>query len=326
MKKILLVCLFFITVNANSLNIDYKGNIGLDYKNFNYDIPNVANKTQKTFLSQIELKKLFDNSEVFLKLEALKDFDDDNRKYSKINEAYFKYESDNYDLKIGKDIKYWGALELHNLTDIYNEKNTQNDLFDESKKLGTKAITYNFFLQNEDSISLIISEDKNENNNISSYIKYSGSRDDIASRDFSYILNSKDEKFLMFHTLIVEDSIYKLEYLYKNKTKNYQLGLGIEHTLYGLINKKDLSLMFEYYKSNEIINSYKNKIFLGSRLTFNDVSSSDLTIGLIKDKAKDEYSKSIEYNTRVYDKFKTKLSYLKNDSLAIFGINIAYHF
>ena len=326
MKKILLVCLFFITLKANSLDIDYKGSMGLDYKKFNYDIPFVDDKTQKTFLGQIELKKLFDNSEVFLKVEALKDFDDENRKYSKVNEVFFKYESDNYDLKIGKDIKYWGALELHNLTDIYNEKNTQNDMFDESSKLGTKAITYNYYLQNEDSISLIISEDKNEKNNISSYIKYSGSRDDIASRDFAYILNSKDEKFLMFHTLIVNDSIYKLEYLYKNKTKKYQAGIGIEHTLYGLINKKDLSLLLEYYKSNETINSYKNKIFLASRLTFNDVSSSDLTIGLIKDNTLDEYSKSVEYNTRLYDKFKIKLSYLKNDSLAIFGINIAYHF
>jgi len=321
-----LLSILFISSTLIASELEYKGNIGIDIKKYNYNISFLKQKTQKTIEANIELKKTYEEVVLFTKIESIKDIDKSTRKYLKLNEFYLKYEADNYDIKIGRDIKYWGAMELYNITDIYNKKNTQYNENDKDAKLGTDGFTYNYYLQNEDSISVIISKNKDAKNNISSFLKYSGSRDDIASRDFSYILSSFDESFLMFHTLIIKDSIYKVEYLYLNKTKTYKTAIGIEHTLYGINDKKDLSIMLEYYKSNNKNTIYQNNIFLGSRLTFNDTKSSDLTIGLIKDNSKDEYSKSIEFNTRIYDEFKTKLSYISNENVSIYNINIAYHF
>jgi hypothetical protein len=320
--------LFFVLVQVSiyAQNLDYKAIVGIDYKKFDYKNPLINNKNQKTLESEIEIKKDFDSSMAFIKIETLKDLDELNRKYLKLNEVYYKYEDDNYDLIIGKDIKYWGALELNNLSDIYNKKNTQNDPFDKKKKLGKEGFTYTYYNENEDSLSLILSKDKDAKNDIASYIKYSGSRDDIAQRDFSYILSSKNEKFIMYHTLINGNTIYKFEYLYSNQTNNYESGLGFEHTLYNLFDKKDFGLMMEYYKSNNQNIQYQKSLFVGTRLTFNNTSDSDIIAGIINDNNKNETAYSFEYNTRWADKFKTKLSYIKNDSLDLLGINISYYF
>ena len=329
MKFLVYLTLLFISLNAS--DIQYKGNIGLDYKKFDYSIPFVKNKEQKALMGEIELKKEYDDTILFTKIEALKDKDDKERSYIKTNELYIKYESDNYDLKVGKDIKYWGALELHNITDIYNKKNTKNNEFDKNKKLGRIGISYNYYMENEDSISLIIAKDKildddETDHNISSFIKYSGSRDDIASRDFTYIISSVDEKLMMYDTLIVKDTIFKLEYIYSNKIKKYQSGTGLEHTLYGITGKKDLSLMFEYYRSDDKKAKYENNIFVATRLSFNNSKDTSITLAIIKDKIKDEYSKTFELKSRIYDNYKINLSYMKNDSLTVYTINTAYYF
>jgi hypothetical protein len=322
MKIVLTILCIAIWLNA----IEYKGDISLVYKKFDYSIHYVKNKEQKTILVNVELKKNFDDMVLFGRFESLADEKDNNRKYNKLNELYFKYESDDYEVKIGRDIKYWGALELYNITDIYNANNSINDKFDKNKKLGTIGFTYNYFLQNEDEITFIISEDIKDKSKNKTYIKYSGSRDDIASRDFTYIYNFEDEMFLLYHTVVVEDTIYKLEYIYENINTTYHIGAGIEQTFYKVYDKQDISLMVEYYKSDNINTTYQNNIFVGTRYTFNDTANSDITIGIIKNNSTNEYSKSVELKSRLYDKFNTKLSYISNDILSIYSINIGYYF
>jgi len=82
--KIILGLLFILNF-IDAIDIDYKGNIQADYKKFNYNIPFVKDKNQKTILAQIELEKTVDNSIYFLKFEALKDIDQKDRKYNKLN-------------------------------------------------------------------------------------------------------------------------------------------------------------------------------------------------------------------------------------------------
>jgi len=329
MKYIFSLLLVFIFVNASDIQL--KDTIEIEYKKFDYSIPMASDVEQKSILWETEIKKEYENTILFSKIESLLHKDNHDRNYFKIHELYIKYEGDNYDLIVGKDIKYWGAMELHNITDDYNKKNIIKDAFDESKKLGRIGISYNYYFENEDSISLIVAKDKMINDdetdhNASGYIKFSGSRDDLVSRDFSYILSSENEKFMMFHTVIVKDTIYKIEYLYSNKIKRYESAIGLEHTLYSVIGKKDLSLMIEYYKSNDEKSKYENSIFVGSQFSFNNSNDTTATVGVIKDKIKDEYSKTIEFKSRIYDDFKIKLSYLKNDSLTVYSVNTAYYF
>jgi hypothetical protein len=61
------------------------------------------------------------------------------------------------------------------------------------------------------------------------------------------------DKFLAYATLVSGESIYKAEASYTisddKKVSDYgQVGFGVEYTLYGLWDKKDLGLLAEYYR------------------------------------------------------------------------------
>lgn len=324
--KIILGFLFLVVfLIANDLEI--KGDIGVEYKKTSYDI-SIPNKTQKSLNAQLELYKQYEEYLAFIKVEVLEDKDDNTRDYTKLNEAYLKYEGEDFEVKAGRDIKFWGALEIHNLTDIYNLKNTQYDTFDKDKKLGTKGVTLTKYFENEDEISLI----RNKINDIqTNFIKYSGSRDYIGALDFTFIATKNKDKnqFLNFNTMVKDDTLYKIEYSYtenKDIANYYELGAGIEHTLYGLIGQKDLGLIIEYYQSDNYNLTYQKDIFTGVRLTFNDVQSSDIVTGIIQDRDTKKEGYSFEYNTRLFDKFKTKVSYLENDYFSIIGLSVGYYF
>jgi hypothetical protein len=274
-------------------------------------------ENQKTLISTIEYKKEFNEFLLYTKIESLKDYDNNSRKYIKSLESYIKYYANNYEILIGRDIKYWGSLELYNVTDIYNQKNIVNNLYDQDKKLGTNNITYTYFLENDNELVLILSENNKQ------YIKYSGSSNDIISRDFSYIISS--DEFITYHTFIQEENIVKFEYKYNFDENKYQSGLGLEHTLYNFINKKDLGILLEYYKSNELV-LLNDDLFLGCRLTFNDTNNSDIIMGIIDDISTNNHSKSIEYNTRIYDNTKINIVYMSDINNDLININIRYYF
>ena len=316
MKLIVGFLVIFSSIFANDLEI--KGDIGFEYKKQNFSNSFVKDIESKSINTQLEFTYYYEDIKAFTKIEALKDKDNHDRQYLKLNEAYIKYEADDYEILTGKDIRFWGSLELYNLTDIYNKKNLLNDPYDKDKKLGTKNMTFNKYFENEDELSISIA-----NESYDKYIKYSGSRDEV---DFSFILQN-DDKFLTYNTLVIDDTIYKLEYLYSFKDNNhYEFGSGIEHTLYGLIDKKDLGVIVEYYKSDNISLQNQDDVFVGVRITFNDIHSSDIVAGTIKDLDTKTYGYSFEYNTRFFDTFKTKLIYFKNDSFDIAGLSVGYYF
>ncbi len=323
----LVFSLIFISLTLLAEELKIKGNIDIEYKKQDFSSISIKDITSKSINAQIEFTKYYDELKLFTDIEALKDKDDNQRKYIKINEAYIKYEAENYDLLIGKDIRFWGSLELSNLTDIFNEKNTINDSYDKDKKLGTKNITYTRYFENEDELSVILMDD----NPYSKYLKYSGSRDDIANRDFSYILstNQDDNRFLTYHTAIVDDTIYKMEFAYINSkiTNNYaELGIGLEHTLYGFRDKKDLGIIVEYYKSDNETLNFQDDIFTGVRISFNDTDDSDIVAGIITDLDTQQKRYSFEYNTRFKDNFKLQVTYLKNNTFNIVGLSMGYYF
>ncbi len=323
----LIFSLVFISFSILADDLEIKGNIGVEYKKQDFANTSIKDITSKSINGQLELTKYYEELKLFTNIEALKDKDNNERKYIKLNEAYIKYEAEDYDLLIGKDIRFWGSLEIHTLTDIFNKKNTINDLYDKDKKLGIKNITYTKYFKNEDEISLILTDD----NPYSKYLKYGGSRDDIASRDFSYIFstNKDDDKLLTYHTAIVDDTIYKIEFAYiSSKTiDNYsELGIGLEHTLYGLIDKKDLGIIVEYYKSDNKTLSFQDDIFTGIRVNFNDIDDSDIVAGMIKDLDTQQKGYSFEYNTRFKDNFKFQMTYLENDTFDTIGLNVGYYF
>jgi hypothetical protein len=237
------------------------------------------------------------------------------------------YEGDDYYLKAGRDVKFWGALELYNITNIYNKQNQDYDEFDKNKKLGTNGITFQYFIK-DDTLSGIVSRVDEQDN---FFVTYTGSRDIGSGFDFSIYLhtNENTNQFLTHNTLLFDDSLYKLELLFNNDSANqYQVGAGIEHTLYGIFHtKKDLGLLLEYYKSDNINLTYQNDFFVGTRVTFNNIQSSEIIAGVIHDKDSSTNNYTLKFDTRVFENYKLKLEYLQmEDYLNRFGFSLGYYF
>jgi hypothetical protein len=371
--RILVSSLVAISLYANF--VDIKGNLGFEYKRY-FDTASPKVDSQKAITGELEITK----GGFFTKVELLRDSQDIDRRYMNIEELYYKYSADYYDISIGKSVKFWGALELYNVTDIFNEKNILDDITDKDKKLGALNITYSKFFDSDDELTFIAKlynqkqefvyqksplytlprtynkefESEGSKDRPTYYIKYSGSRDDMFKRDFSIVVMSgydsyrdmvlrdgelrhylyKANKFLTYHTLVKDSTMYKVEFAYTDvkeytKIDDYkEYGLGIEHTLYGIWGERDLGVMAEYYK-NSINRSdivYQDDLFYGVRLTFNDKDDSDIVAGVIRDFDSNKDGYSIEYNSRIKDRFKTKLRYLKSDTIEVAGVEFGWYF
>lgn len=144
-----------------------------------------------------------------------------------------------------------------------------------------------------------------------------------------YLVN----KFMTCNTLVVGGTLLKLEALVtdvidksvtsvgKRVGDYYQFGVGVEHTLSGVVNDADLGLIAEYYYYDtfaqgadiaddlSLFQVFENDLFLGLRYTFNDASDSSVIAGAIIDLQYREQSYSLKYETRFFDVLSAKLDY-----------------
>ena len=175
------------------------------------------------------------------------------------------------------------------------------------------------------------------------YLKYSGSAEEM-QLDYSFIYqNGYDEqrylvpvgqelwqhaylvdKVMAYATLVNGETLYKTELAYTKsndkKVSDYaQISLGLEHTFYGVWDKSDLGLLAEYYNydardgsklgAKDFGNLFTDDFTLGFRLSINDSSDSDVLGGISIDRDNQEKIIFIEYNTRLLEKYRLKLSY-----------------
>lgn len=71
-----------------------------------------------------------------------------SKQYLYLNEAFVRKELKNYSYTVGKIIQYWGELEGHNITDVFNHKNYLYDPFNKDKKLGSWALLTSRYIGN----------------------------------------------------------------------------------------------------------------------------------------------------------------------------------
>ncbi len=228
-----------------------------------------------------------------------------------------------YDSKLGS----WNVAYTYYLEN--SEVSLIAKLHEEDQKMQDAKSIYNF-------LPLPYNDNLKSKKRPSIFLKYSGSGDEVQI-DYSLIyLNGFDEnrylsvengflrqnayivnKFIGFATLVLGDTIYKTELSYAlsddKKVSDYgQIGVGLEHTLYSLLDKKDLGLLVEYYRyesDTKTKNLFVNDLMLGFRLSMNDLSSSEILGGLDIDLDNKEKIFFIKYDTRLFDKYKLALSY-----------------
>ena len=353
-------------------DLEYKGNIGVETAYFHHDIDNKRDN-QSALRFEIEGKyKIKDNQKFVAKLKAVYDMNDRKRRYFDFNDLYFQHDFKDYSFLIGKNTRFWGAMEFYNQSDTFNTKDWLDNPFDYDSKLGSWNIAYTrFFDDSELSIIVKLNESKQRMQESRSvynfkpykydekldthsddiptiYLKYSSSIED-KQIDYSLIYQngydeqrylvpkmSKDnnisvkqhaysvDKFMGFGTMVRGDTLYKTELAYTSshdeKVSDYAQGsIGLEHTLYGVWDKMDLGLIAEYYKykafqSNRYNAKKLGKIFdddlaLGARFTLNDISSSEILAGWDIDRHNRENIFSVEYKTRLQDRYKVEVSY-----------------
>jgi len=366
MNRLLLSIILSPFLLADSF--EYKGNIGFESAYLDHDIGGKRNH-QTAVDAELELKKKLESGQVVFSGKAIVDVDDKERRYLNVNDLYYKHEFENSELLIGRNTRFWGAMEFYNHTDVFNTKDLRDDPFDYDSKLGSNNIAYTYFFENSD-LSVIAKVGQEEQRvqdgksvynffppNYSSdlvtqksknrptlYVKYSGSGEEMQV-DYSFIYqNGYDEqryltpvvggalkqnaylvdKLMAYATLVSGDTIYKTEMAYtksnEEKVSSYgQLSLGLEHTLYGVWERVDLGLLAEYYRykaqdekklgAKDFGNLFADDVTLGFRLSLNDGADSDVLGGVDIDRDNHEKIFFVEYNTRLYDKYKLGLSF-----------------
>jgi hypothetical protein len=313
-----------------AFDIQTKGDITAHYESINYKHSMVDDTISRYISTNLELKTDIYDYKLLSAIIGLYDTDEENRTYLKFNELYIEKEYDTLAWRVGRDIKFWGALELHNPSDIYNRKNTDLDRFDKDQKLGSDGMSATCFFDNDTDISAIVSTYEN---NITKYLKYSGSVDIQDGVDFGFVAKADDinTKYINYTTLVSSANIYKLEYSKTDTKKNntHEMGAGFERTFYNIVAKADLVTIVEYYNSNikyQNMFVYQNDIFVGVKYNINDTSSSDILAGVIKDIDENSYTYSLETSTKFFDIINTKLSYIQNDFFQQCHIYLSYYF
>ena len=369
MKKIVTLSFIVCSVlpNLQAQNLEYKGNIGFESSYTKHDIENKREK-QNALRLELELKQKTANGQLVFNGKAIVDYNDKERRYFDANDLYYKHEFENSDLLIGRNTRFWGAMEFYNHTDNFNTKDWLDNPFDYDSKLGANNIAYTHYFDNsefaviakvhetrqkvQDQKSVNSFLPPNYNDKLETqeskdrptvYLKYSGSAEEM-QLDYSLIYqNGYDEqrylapkgralrqhaylvdKVMAYATLVNGETIYKTELAYTKsddeKVSDYaQMSVGVEHTLYGVWGKSDLGLLAEYYKydardnlklgAKDFGNLFADDITVGFRLTVNDSADSDVLGGVAVDRDNREKIIFMEYNTRLVDKYKMKLSY-----------------
>jgi hypothetical protein len=365
MKQLIYLALLFSVLGADTA---YKGHIGVEGEYFSHDMPN---KRDDAFAlrGEFEGKTALENGEFKLKAKVIYDKDDHNRRYLEFEELYYRHDFEEWELLAGRNVLFWGALEVYNLVDVFNTKDTLDDPFDYDKKLGVWNISITRFFENFE-VSLLVrlkEEDqkfqesesvynflpldydshlkKEYHNRPSVFVKYSGSGEEVQVdygvmfeagyddlRYFSYDLKRAKlyqnaywvNKLMGYTTYVKGDTIYKAEGAYAIsddvKVSDYlYVGAGVEYTLYGLWEKKDLGLLAEYYGYDRLNDTkltsealgvlFQNDLYVGFRLSFNDVASSEILAGVDMDLDNHEKLYLLKYDTRLWEHYKVELQY-----------------
>jgi len=307
------------------------------------------------------------------------------RSFVRLDELYGSYAFGDEQIMIGRNIRFWGALEARNIVDGFNPTDFRSGLF-ENDKMGVWNAAWTHYTETG-SFSLIVKTDeqdqpmgkppyvyyffpsyvtydsalKTEESRYrpSVYLRYSGSTETEYPLDYAVIVQHGYDsqryflpgdpvitttgllsytytvpltehaylvnKVMTYDTLVAGNALFKLEALYTDVIKDahvsdyYHVAGGVEYTLPQVYNDTDLGLLAEYYRYGttekgkltdlELFEVFQNDLFLGLRVSLNDVNSASLVGGAILDMEYNEQSYYAEYETRLFERFKLNLDY-----------------
>ena len=212
-------CLLVFSFIALEAELEVSGHFDLESQAYLIH-EDAKNSNSFTAKQTLELNYVKEDLSMYAKLyaqEAYHDFSstehETQRTFARLDELYLKYDYGDSSVLIGKSIKYWGALELRNIVDVFNPNELRDDLF-KTNRLGVWNTSYSYYTDSgELSIVLKLKEpeqkmaafsyvyyvfpssvsyDENlvttkDTNSPSLYITYSGSTDTQYALDYAFI-------------------------------------------------------------------------------------------------------------------------------------------
>lgn len=204
-------------------DIAIQGNINLAAQSY---ITRPSAKHTNNYTASAELDMTYNKGDfkAFAQFRAQQDYydikggsDDTKRSYLRINELYAQYDFEDSQVLFGKSIRYWGALEVHNLTDGFNIVDFRSDPT-EKDKVGSWNASYTKYTDNGElsiiakfneenrkmpaypyvyypftNVQITYDNDVNTEKSVhrpSIYLKYSSSTDTEYTLDYSIILQN----------------------------------------------------------------------------------------------------------------------------------------
>ncbi len=197
--------------------INIKGHVGVEFKGY---IKKPPLKLDYNLAGIGEIESVYSKGPWFGKLliEGLIDTQEEARDYLRANEAYLQYDFVEQEMRIaaGREVLFWGALEVHNPVDVINLQVISRDPF-EVFKLGSYLISVSKYFESSEMELLatlyeqdqafpgrespyfifptfltydenLITEESRTRPTV--YLKYSGSTDTIYPLDYALVISN----------------------------------------------------------------------------------------------------------------------------------------
>jgi len=134
-------------------NITLQGRVELTAQHYSLR-PEAKHPLNITAAAVLEIGYEKDAFKLHSKLKAQLDYydlqseiDHTDRTYLRFDELYGTYDFEDDQIMIGKNIRFWGALEVRNITNSFNSDELRDDPF-ESDKLGSWNATFTHYTEN----------------------------------------------------------------------------------------------------------------------------------------------------------------------------------
>lgn len=132
--------------------VNIQGHVDLTAQAY-FTRPNNKHKVNLTGSGELEFDISKNDISLIAKIYAQADTYDiqgssnkNNRSFMRIDELYIKQDFEDDLVMFGKSIRFWGALEVRNITDVFNPTDLRSDIF-ENDKLGVWHTAYTHYTQ-----------------------------------------------------------------------------------------------------------------------------------------------------------------------------------
>ena len=203
MKKLLLS--FLLVTNLLLAKSEIKSYLGYEYKSYLQSKEDTL-KYNSAITFQNEFKYSFENSNIYSKIDILKDLSEKRRDYFGITEIYYSQAFDDFDLDIGKKVIFLGSLEAYNIVNIFNRQNYQKDPLSTYKK-GSYMVNINYFFEDESTIKLYIKSFEQDISLPSNNSPYNPFRQNSYFKNIKFSSQSEEPSILGIYSQSYDDEI-----------------------------------------------------------------------------------------------------------------------